>query len=153
VRTASLRALASLDHGAHLPRLVAMLDDAAPGVSRAARRALRPHVGQVGPEALLRVLRTASHMHGRLGAVLLGAALGKWDSLPILLEAAADGDGRIRTSARSLLRSWVARQNRSFAQPTPVQLRAIGAALDTYHLAVDASLARELRAILHDWAA
>jgi HEAT repeat protein len=151
VRQASMRALAALDLAGQLPRIVGMLSDPAPSVSHAARKVLRPRVGHVGPDPLTSVFRTAPYAHSRFDALALGVGLGKWDSLPILLEATADRDERIRTSARVWLSAWIAKQNRSFAQPTAGQIQAIHTALDVHRFAIDANVANELRSILRYW--
>jgi hypothetical protein len=153
VRQAAMRGLATVDFDANLARIVAMLDDPAPTISRAARALLRPRAGAIGLEELRRRLRRAPYAHTRFAAASLGASLGKWDSLTILLEAAAASDERIQTPARKWLDVWLARKNRVFTHPTPAQLREASGALDTYHSVIDPKVVEELRAILRDWAA
>lgn len=153
VRRAAVRALASIDLDTQLPRIAGMLQDVASGVSGTARRILRPRAGAVGLERLRTILRDGPYPHNRFDAASLGSSLSKWESLPILLEAATDGDDRIRTSAQRWLGEWVAGRNRNFTQPTSKQLHEVGAAVEAYHLAIDANITAELRSILRFWAA
>jgi hypothetical protein len=151
LRSASARAASSLDIERQLPRIVALLRDPEASVSSTARRILRPHVAAVGLEPLRSVLRDGPHEHGRFNAVSLGVSLGKWQSILILLEAAADGSVRIRQFAGSRITTWFGRQNRSFVQPTSTQLQELRTALDTYHAAVNVEIVAELRGILLFW--
>ena len=151
VRRASIRAIVALGVGDQLRRLVRMLLDPSPGVSHVARRVLRPRASVVGLEALRNLLRDAPYAHSRFDAVSVGAALGKWESLPLMLEAAADVDGAIRDVGRRRLGLWVANQNRSFVRPTQEQLRTLGSALEEFGSAVDRRIIEELRANHYYW--
>jgi HEAT repeat protein len=153
IRRAAARALADLDIEPYLARLAGMLLDDAPAVSHAVRRILQPRASAVGGALLTRIVRRAPHPHSRLNAVAVGRSLGKWDSLPILVEAAADGDQRIHGLARRWIDAWVARQNLNFAQPTLAQIATIANALDAHDRAIDPRVERELRSVLRSWAA
>jgi HEAT repeat protein len=152
-RRDAVRALAALDLESQLPRLVEMLWDESPGVTHAVRDALAPQAGRIGSQPLARTFRTAPRVHSRLDALSLAAGLGKWESLPLLIEATADTDERVRAVARERLDAWMAKQNRNFAEPTPSQLGAILAALDAHAGTVDSRLIEELRLVLRFWAA
>jgi HEAT repeat protein len=151
VRRASIRAIASLGLTPQLHRLIQMLRDPSRGVSHMARRVLRPRAATVGLAMLQAVLREAAHAHNRFDVVSVGAALGKWDSPTLLLEAAADPDVSVREAGVRWLRVWVARQNRSFGQPTQDQLRELGRALSDYAGAVDRDIVDVLRANHQYW--
>jgi len=150
VRRPALRALSSLDPEATLPRIVEMLHDPAPSVSHAARQTLRRR--RVDPAAVTSVFRTAAHSHSRFDALALGTTLSKWDSLPLLLEAATDDDPRLRTAARTWLKAWVAKQNRSFAQPTAAQIDGVRAALEAHRFAIEPVVTTELWSVVRYWA-
>jgi HEAT repeat protein len=127
VRRAAVRALGMLDGEGQLPVLVQSLRDPAGSVARAARDQLRRRASLVAAD-VHEVFRSSAYPHTRLYALTLLSALGKWDSLPYLFEAAADADARIRAIARERLDAWIARQNRTMVQPTPRQLASSGRA-------------------------
>jgi HEAT repeat protein len=151
VRRASVRALVSLDPAEHEPRLLHMLHDPVPSVSHTVRRVLRPRAGRIGRSALASVLQTASYPHSRFDALALATSLGKWDSLIMLLAAATDADDGIRNAVTRWLNDWIAKQNRSFAEPSRAQIETIRSALDTCRFAVGPAVVGELRSILRQW--
>jgi hypothetical protein len=152
VRRAAVRALGMLDGEGQLPVLVQSLRDPAGSVARAARDQLRRRASLVAAD-VHEVFRSSAYPHTRLYALTLLSALGKWDSLPYLFEAAADADARIRAIARERLDAWIARQNRTMVQPTPRQLASIRTDVEAHQLAVDRRIADEVRAILRFWGA
>lgn len=151
VRRAAVRAIGTLDFDRHVAQIAGMLRDDAPSVSHAARDILRPRATVVGASSLLEIFRVASHIHSRLDALSVAAGLGKWESLPVLIEGTTATSERVRLLAREYLAAWIARQNRQFVRPTPDQLTAIGRALDAYRLALGRAIADEIQAALRVW--
>lgn len=151
VRRSAVHSLGVLDGDARPLALVQALRDPAGSVSRAARDQLRGRANRVVAE-IHDVLRT-SNRHATRHALTLLWALGKWDSLPYLLEAAANRDAGIRSMASDGLDAWVVNQNRSRAQPTRAQIQAIRSALEAYHVAVERRIEVEIRSILKLWEA
>ena len=105
----------------------------------------------LGLERITELLERVETKHGRHDAFLIGAALSKWDVLPLLIEGAADSDDGIRTLAGMALDRWIRLQNRTFMAPTPDQLRAIEAMLETRRLALPRPIVAELRSIVGFW--
>jgi hypothetical protein len=151
LRRAAARAVAALGIEPYLDRITAMLGDPSPIVSATARKILRPRAAIVGLAAVRAAFRQAREAHNRFDAASVGSALDKWDSAPMLLEAAASDDPRVVRSAGAWLRRWVANQNRSSIQPTRAQLIELRDALTTYASAADRSVVAELRANLKYW--
>lgn len=151
VRAAAVYALARVDESVAVERLPALLSDSAPGVTHAVRESLRPLAGRVGLVRIFEVLEGVETKHGRRDAFLIGAALSKWDVLPLLIEGAADSDDGIRTLAGMALDRWLGAQNTTFIAPTKAQLRAIETALETRRLAVPRPTVTQIRSILRFW--
>jgi HEAT repeat protein len=150
VRRAAIRALSALDGDERLGVLVAALDDPSAGVSRAARDAMRRRVGRVAGD-IRRVFAAGSHAHARRYALTLLADLGKWDTLPYLLEAAADTDEEIRDLAQKRLSLWITSQNSGMAPPTRTQLETIREALERHGDRIAAEVIAAVRGILRFW--
>ena len=152
VRRSVARALAMLDLDGQVHRLLPLLDDASPRVSRMAREALHRRTGAVEAEPLQRLLRQAVHLHGRLGALALAATLSKWDSIPLFLEAASAREARIREEGAARIATWLAKQNESFARPSPRQLAALRTSLHAHGDVLVARIRSELASVLEYWA-
>ena len=129
VRRAAVRTVAALDVVNHLDRLVAMLHDPSPTVATIAAEEIRPHASTVGLDAFRVALRSAPGLHNRVATASLAFGLGKWNSLLVLLETADGSDAELKAVVDRWLRDWLARQNRSYSQPTTVQLESIRCAL------------------------
>ena len=152
VRRAAARALASLDFDSHSSRLLALIDDQSPGVARVARNALYHRATGLKPDAIRHLMQHAVYAHGRLGALSLAAVLSKWESIPLLLEAAASTEDALRAEATARVTAWLARQNESFARPSKEHLAAFHAALALHGAALAPRTARELESVLEYWA-
>jgi HEAT repeat protein len=147
VRIACVRAMAMLDLEGSLPRLVEMLCDPSPGVTRTVRTVVSPRAGGLSADLLRRVLSETPYVHGRLNAVLLAGCLGKWDAIVLLLESLSDPSPAVRETALDRVRHWLSRSNAAFNPPTSAQLDRLGALLAARPLALGPTLPREIEAI------
>lgn len=152
VRRAAARALGSLDLDGEAARLLSVLDDSSPGVARVARDALHRRTAVLDTKAVRHLIANAVHLHGRLGGVALAAALPKWESIPLLLEAAASSEDELRAEATQRIADWLEQQNRSFAAPSDAQLEAFHAALHTHSTVLPPGARKNLAAVLEYWA-
>ena len=152
VRRAAARALASLDLDGQAARLLSVVDDASPGVARVARNALHRRSTVIDAKAVRNLIKNAAHPHGRLGGIALAATLSKWESLPLLLEAAASPDDDIRGAATQRIAVWLAEQNQSFAAPSLAQVEASRAALVTHGTTLAPRTREALVSVLDYWA-
>jgi HEAT repeat protein len=130
VRCAALRARAELEPASSTAPYLAALRLPEASVSREARRALETRLSYVAV-ATLRALVVDQSLptHTRRNALALTKNKSKWERLPILLEACADGEEQNAKMALLLLEGWCDRYNRSFLQPTPEQIADAKAAL------------------------
>jgi HEAT repeat protein len=151
VRRAALRTVAALDATRHLDWLVAMLDDPSPTVANSAAEVLLPHVDAIGIDAILATVRSAPRSHNRVAAASLALRLGKWNTLLALLDTTSDPDTQLRESVDRWLREWLDRQNRAYAQPTPVQLGAIARALAENGARLGARMREEIEHTVAYW--
>jgi HEAT repeat protein len=124
VRGAALRARAGLEPLSATEPFLAALRSPEPGLSREARRAVEPRLSHVAVAVLrdLVVDRTLPP-HTRRNALALANSKSKWERLPVLLDGCGDPDELIADMALRLVDGWCARYNRSFLQPTPVQVK------------------------------
>jgi HEAT repeat protein len=150
VRRAAVRTIGILDGDAQLPILIQALRDPSVSVSRVARDQLYRRVNLVIAE-VQDVFRSEAAPHVRRHALLLLSALGKWDSLPVLLEGVADANVEINTMARARLDAWIGAQNRSMAQPSDSQLQAIRLAFGRYETSLSRMAASEVTSLLRFW--
>jgi len=151
VRAAAARAVAMLDIESTLSRLVAMLSDASPIVTRQVRRAIEPRIGSVSLDELRHQIARSPHMKGRLDGLLLGRRLRKWDAIVLSLENVRDRYPEVREAAMAGVRRWIVNQNSSFEQPTRGQLRALRSTLDKRGPALDQWSVNEIDAIARYW--
>lgn len=151
VRAAAARAVAMLDLDATLSRLVGMLSDASPIVTRQVRRAIETRIGSVSLDDLRQQIARCPHLSGRLDALLLVRRLRKWDAIVLLLENVRDRYPEVMDSADAGVRRWLLRRNASFEQPTREQLRALRSILDLRRPALDQWILNELDAIVRYW--
>ena len=152
VRQSAARALAMLDLEGQAHRLLLLLDDPSPRVSRVAREALHRMTGALDAEPIRQLVEHGAHLHGRLGALAVAAKLSKWESIPLLLEAATTADTRIRGEARDCIAAWLARQNESFARPSPAQVAALRAQIRAHGGALEPRMRAGLASALEYWA-
>jgi len=95
---------------------------------------------------LWRLFKTASQPHVRRDVLALLASLPKWESIPFLVEAAADEDPAIGDLAAKRLRGWSSGYNSSFVRPTQAQTVRLEEAL---RVNPDVNLT----AVMDDWKA
>ena len=131
LRRAAVRALARLD-GEHCSQhFIAALEDASPGVSREAQRALMrsaiPPAAANRLEALVSDATTVANVR-RNALDVLGRA-GKWRAIAALIRACGDADASFAAIAHDRVHGWLNRYNNSFAQPTTGDIAALTAAL------------------------
>lgn len=148
VRGAAVIALAQLAPEPSVPHFVHALADENRGVSKAARIALAPRAGRVGSAALWGLVTEGGAEHVRRNALLLIAALGKWESIGWLLRASTLDDKELARDAAGLVRRWKDRFNRSGAQPAGDQLDRAKQALEAAAPALRTGLAQELRFLM-----
>jgi HEAT repeat protein len=153
VRRAVARALASLDLDGQASRLLSLLDDRSSSVAHVARDTLHRRTPALDAEAIRHLITHAAHAHGRLGGVAVAAMLAKWDSIPLLLEAAASTEEALRTDATQRIAVWLEQQNQSFASPSTAQVEAFRAALETCGSALAPRTRESLASVLEYWAA
>jgi len=79
------------------------------------------------------------------------AALPKWDSISMLLDAATDYDATVASAASEHVLRWTARYNRSWTAPTSEQLRLVRAALVKAEMSIELGVAREISFVLESW--
>jgi HEAT repeat protein len=151
VRRSVIRAVARLAGDAHVDDLLRAIEDDRPSVTRAARDALRVRVHLVAVGRLWGIYRGDGRPHVRRDTLILLSGLGKWTSLPYLLRACSDDDPQAANKARDLLQVWLSRFNRSFAPPTPEDLRHAVVALQSAHSALDPALVARLQFTLKGW--
>ncbi|HKH93720.1 MAG TPA: hypothetical protein VKA54_18090 [Gemmatimonadaceae bacterium] len=151
VRVASARAIAGLDMDTSLLRLLEMLGDPSPTVTRRVREILTLRAGSVSSDTLRRLMREIPFAHGRLDALRLGAQLGKWDALLLVLESVRDPDVEIRSTAQLAVRRWIEQQNTSFEQPVRRHLLGLRSSLAANRWSLDPATTNELEAIVRYW--
>ncbi|MBD0319474.1 MAG: HEAT repeat domain-containing protein, partial [Gemmatimonadetes bacterium] len=146
-RRAAVGALAQLAPEAAVPHFLRALADGNPGVSKAARTALAPRAGRAGSAELWRLASEGGAEHVRRNALVLIAALGKWESIGWLLRACVLDD-EVSGVAAGLVRRWTDRFNRSGAQPAGDQIDRAKRALEAAAPVLRKGLATELRFLM-----
>jgi hypothetical protein len=136
---------------AHVDDLLRAIEDDRPSVTHAARDALRVRVYLVSGERLWDIYRGDGRPHVRRDTLILLSGLGKWTSLPYLLRACSDDDPDVANKARDLLQAWLSRFNRSFAPPTPEDLKRAVDALERAHPALAPEVLGRLQFSLKGW--
>lgn len=151
VRRAAVMTMAQLAPEPAVPHFVRALADENRGVSKAARIALAPRAGRVGSAALWELVTEGGAEHVRRNALLLIAALGKWESIGWLLRACALEEDGVTRDAAALVRRWKDRFNRSGVQPAGDQLDRAKQALEAAAPKLRHGLAPELRFLMKDF--
>jgi len=130
-RRAAIRGVAHIGSEGVVDDLVASLRDDNRSVTREAQRLLGKQGRQLNGESLIAVVNEDNRRHCREAAVRLIVSLGKWRSLPWLIEAAGHPDPHTASLARASLDSWFAPPlcNTVWTKPSNVEWQAIDAAL------------------------
>ena len=151
VRRAVVRSVGRLAGDAHVNDLLRAFEDDRPSVTHAARDALRGRLHLVTGERLWDIYRGDRRPHVRRDALILVAGLGKWPSLPYLLRACSDDDPLVALKAREFVHIWLSQFNRSFAHPTPEDLRRVRDALGSAKSVLDPEVLERLQFSLKGW--
>lgn len=85
-------------------------------------------------------------LYVRQDTLTLLASVDKWNSIPFLVQAAADREETIRERANKHIRGWLGGYNHSFTRPTLAQITRLKEALQTNPMP-------KLEAVVHDWEA
>jgi HEAT repeat protein len=147
VRAACARAMALLDFEGSLPRLIEMLSDPSPGVTRAVRTVVSSRAGSLSVERIRRLLAEIPYVHGRIDAVRIAGRLGKWEAIVLLLESLNDPSPEVRDRALDGIRRWISRSNATFAPPTHALLERLDALLAMPPFMLGPGFTREIKAI------
>ncbi|MBM3847759.1 MAG: hypothetical protein FJ405_15920, partial [Verrucomicrobia bacterium] len=151
IRRAAAYAVGRLDLEGQLARLVRVLSDAMPSVSREALKALQRKARYVSLDDLEELVEGGSDFHVRRNALTLISHTDKWKKIPALLKACADKDERIVEQAAKALRAWSYNYNSSFAEPTRDDFQKISGALSQVESCTPHGFAAELRACLQTY--
>ncbi|MGH7679662.1 MAG: HEAT repeat domain-containing protein [Gemmatimonadaceae bacterium] len=151
IRRTAIRALGKLDAEQNASILVAALADPSPGVTHAAREALLAHPTLYDRETITGLLHAIPYVHGVLDAFALGARLGKWPSLLLLLEASGSDELAVADAARVGLARWVVQANRRFASPRPDELVMVNDLLARRRFAIEDRVLTEITAAVRPW--
>ena len=138
----------SRSHEGQLVRLVGVLSDAKPSVSREALKALQSKARYVALADLENLFANGAAFHIRRNALSLILHTDKWKKVPVLLKACTDKDERIAEQAAKALRDWSFNYNSSFAEPTRDDFQRISSALSQFEAHLPHGFAAELRACL-----
>jgi HEAT repeat protein len=106
LRRAAVYAIGRLDLEGQLERLVGVLPDAKPSVSREALKALQLKARYIALADLENLFASGADFHVRRNALSLIVHTDKWKKVPALLKACADKDERIAEQAAKALRAW-----------------------------------------------
>ncbi len=144
VRRSAIRSLSKLDKEDQIDTLLTALTDERPSVTHEARKALSSRLAFVNTGELWRIFQAEAYLHIRFDALALLAMLPKWESIPLLVMAAAESEPQVRQHVEKHMRDWSAAYNDSFVKPTPVQLARLGESLRI-------NPNDNLTAIVNDW--
>jgi N-acyl-D-aspartate/D-glutamate deacylase len=142
MRIAAVQAIDRLGGDKRASLLVSALRDAAPAVSKAARRVLVRKPQDVDFLAVLSVFQEDGRSNVRRNSFQVLTAASKWAWLRYSLIAASDADPDIRADGLGQIDLWKSAWNRSFVEPTAQDLAEIRFAVN--------SLDDELRANVLD---
>jgi HEAT repeat protein len=148
IRRAAVYAMGRLDFEGQLERLVTLLSDAKPGVSREAFKALLPKARHISLADLESLLSGDTSFHVRRNALMLISHADKWKKIPSLVKACADKDEQIAKQAGNALRAWSLNYNDSYAEPTHGDFQKISVAVTQFEPYLPNGFAVELRACL-----
>ena len=129
LRRAAVYAVGKLNVELFGEKLTKLLADEMPGVSREALKALTPKARHQSLEELWKLVAQDQRLFVRQNALSLILHFGKWQKLPPILLACADGDVQLSGCAQHALRDWFRNYNQSFAEPSRADLEKIQDAL------------------------
>ncbi len=148
IRRAAVYAIGKLDVEGQLEKLVNILSDEKPSVSREALKALLSKARYVPLADLEHIVASNANFFVRRNALTLILHADKWKKIPILLETCADNEPRLVEQAVKALRDWYINYNSSFAEPTQEDFDRIQTALCKFEKALPHKFADDLRVCL-----
>ena len=151
IRRAAAYSLGRLDVEGQLAKLVSVLSDAKPSVSREALKALRSKARYIALVDLEKLLASGADFYVRRNTLTLILHTDKWKKVPVLLEACADRDARIAEQAAKALKAWFFSYNRSFAEPTREDFQKISSALNRFQSNLPHGCDAEMRECLRSY--
>lgn len=122
--------------------ILPLLWDPSPVVVREVATALLPMAPLLDPHFLRGIAVGGPHKQGRLQAIKLLAAQGKWRCIPFLLRVAAEGDAVASSQAEEAITTWLdsAKFNTSFLPPQKQERQDILSAVIEFQDRVSPSL-------------
>jgi hypothetical protein len=148
IRRTAVYAVGRLNVEGQMGRLVSLLSDAKPSVSREALKALQSKARYISMAELEELYAKGGIFHVRRNALTLTLHAEKWKKLPVLIRASADKDERIAEQAKKGLKDWSRNYNNSYAEPTREDFEQISSALKQFESSLPARFAGDLRACL-----
>ena len=148
IRRAVAYAIGRLDLEGQLQKLVALLSDPKPSVSREALKTLQAKARYIALADLENLFASRSDFHIRRNALTLISHTEKWKKVPALVKACADTDTRLAEQATKSLRAWLAKYNSSFAEPTRADFEKINSELNQFESHLPHGFAVELRSCM-----
>ncbi len=148
IRRAAVFAVGKLDTEGHLTRLVGFLSDEKASIAREAMKALLTKVRLIPLEDLAQLVENGSSFHTRRNALTLVLHTSKWHRLPPLLHTCVDSDAKLASLATRALRDWFSNYNRSFVEPTQMDIKKIQSVLSRVEPKLPHGMAEELRGCL-----
>ena len=148
IRRAATYAVGRLDVEGQMGRLIGLLSDTMPSVSREALKALLSKARYVSMIELEELFASGEKFHTRRNALTLILHGEKWKKVPALMKACTDKDERISEQARKALKDWSRNYNSSYAEPTREDFERISSTLGKAEPSLPRGFAAELRASL-----
>jgi HEAT repeat protein len=144
VRNAAAAALGRVADTHETTHFLKALADPSPRVSRTALNALLSRLKSLTVDTLKQIMADTSFRHTRLNGLKLIRQLGKWTSIPAMVEATADSNPDVRARAHLYVQAWLIQFNRNSMPPSAEQARALRSALARHQLSIPRALHRQL---------
>lgn len=109
-----------------------MLADPRPGVSKEVRQILKGKINVLEAERIYELYKSSSLNYIKKNAALLLFSLNKWEAIKFILELHSDTDEDIKSIAKTALKRWKLKFNRSFTSPTEQEKSAFERTLERY---------------------
>jgi HEAT repeat protein len=151
VRLASVRSVVHLGGERFVPNVLPSLSDPATSVASLAVKMLSRYAAVIGGAELQTRFQESAEQHSRINVLRMIAALPKWESIRMLLDAATDRDAAVASVGREYVLPWMARYNRSSIPPSKEQVKLVRAAVANAVSAIEPELIREIRFTVDSW--
>ncbi len=151
VRLASVRTVVHLGGERFIQEVLPRLSDPATSVASLAVKMLSRYVAAIGGVELQTRFRASAEPRIRVNLLRMIAALPKWESIRMLLDAATDRDAAVASVAREYVLRWMARYNRSSIAPSNEQVKLVRAAIANAGSALKPKLIQEILFTLDSW--